>query len=207
MSIKVVIFDLGGGLVRTEDRAPRTTLGLRFDKSYIEMDKIVFGNESSYRASTGEISARDHMQNVMRSLALPETDEAIQKFYDEFFGGDKMDYSIIDYLHSLRSQPEYTTALLSNAWDDLRSLLINKWEIDDAFDEIFISAEMGVAKPDARIYEMVLEKLGIASEECVFVDDFIENIEAARKLGMHGIHFQDVDEAMTELRSLLGKSA
>jgi len=143
----------------------------------------------------------------MRSLALPETDESIQKFYDEFFGGDEMDYSIIDYLRSLRSQPQYTTALLSNAWDDLRGLLINKWGIDDAFDEIFISAEMGVAKPDAHIYEMVLEKLGVVPEECVFVDDFIENIEAARKLGMISIHFQDVAVAMVELKRLLGKSA
>ena len=201
MSIKVVIFDLGGVLVRTEDRAPRATLGLRFDKTYIEMDKVVFGNKSSGRASRGEISAREHMKNVMRSLELPETDETIQAFYDDFFGGDKMDYAIIDYLRSLQS--EYTTALLSNAWDDLRGLLINKWGIDDAFDEIFISAEMGVAKPDAKIYEMVLEKLGVAPEETVFVDDFIENIEAARKLGMHGIHFQDVGEAMAELRALL----
>ena len=202
MSIKVVIFDLGGVLVRTEDRAPRATLGLRFDKTYIEMDRIVFGNKSSGRASRGEISANDHMKNVMRSLALPETDEAIQTFYDEFFGGDKMDYAIIDYLRSL--QPNYTTALLSNAWDDLRGLLIDKWAIDDAFDEIFISAEMGVAKPDARIYEMVLKKLSVAPDETVFVDDFIENIEAARELGMHGIHFQDVEKAMGELKELLG---
>ncbi|MBT3313007.1 MAG: HAD family phosphatase [Anaerolineae bacterium] len=205
MSIKVIIFDLGGVLVRTEDRTPRATLGLRFDKTYTEMDKVVFGNKSSGRASRGEISARDHMQNVMRSLALPETDEAIQAFYDEFFGGDKMDYSIIESIRSFR--PQFRTALLSNAWDDLRGLLINKWAIDDAFDEIFISAEMGIAKPDARIYEMVLEELGVAPGECVFVDDFIENIEAARKLGMYGIHFQDADVAMEELRALLGKSA
>ena len=204
MSIKVVIFDLGGVLVRTEDKGPRSALGLRFDKTYTEMDKVVF-NKSSYRASIGEITAYEHWQYVMRSLDLPDSE--IESFYAKFFGGDVVDENIIDYLRSLRSEGKYTTALLSNAWDDLRELLINKWHIDDAFDEIFISAEMGVAKPDARIYEMVLEKLGVAPEECVFVDDFIENIEAARKLGMHGIHFQNVDVAMAELKELLGKSA
>ena len=201
MSIKVVIFDLGGVLVRTEDRAPRATLGLRFDKTYIEMDKVVFGNKSSGRASRGEISAREHMKNVMRSLELPETDETIQAFYDDFFGGDKMDYAIIDYLRSLQS--EYTTALLSNAWDDLRQLMVKKWKIESAFDQIFISAEIGIAKPDERIYKFTLEKLGIAPEEAVFVDDFIENIEAARVLGMHGIHFKEPEAAMRELRDLL----
>ncbi len=203
MSIKAVIFDFGGVLVRTEDTGPRAALGLRFDKTYTEMDKIVFGNQSSKKAGHGEITAQTHMQNVMGTLNLPETDEAIQKFYGEFFGGDEVDYEIIDYLRSLRSDSPYTTALLSNAWDDLRDLLINRWGIDDAFDEIFISAEMGIAKPDERIYKIVLKKLSIAPEEAVFVDDFIENIEAARKLGMHGIHFQDANVAMAELKILL----
>ncbi len=201
MSIKVVIFDMGGVLVRTEDKAPRAALGLRFGKTYTEMDGIVFANKSSGRASRGEISARDHMQHVMRTLNLPETDEAIDNFVDKFFLGDKVDGEIIDYIDSLR--PRYQTVLLSNAWDNLRKIFVEKWKIADAFDEIFISAEMGIMKPNPKIYEMVLEKLDVPPEETVFIDDFIQNIESARKLGMHGIHFQDKDAAMAELRALL----
>ena len=67
MSIKVVIFDMGGVLVRTEDKAPRAALGLRFGKTYTELDGIMFGNRSSGRASRGEISAREHMFSVMRT--------------------------------------------------------------------------------------------------------------------------------------------
>ncbi|NQU30786.1 MAG: HAD family phosphatase [Anaerolineae bacterium] len=184
MSIKAVIFDLGGVLVRTEDRAPRTKLGLRFGKSYAEMDRVVF-NKSSYRASIGEITSREHWQFVMHSLDLPESE--IESFYDQFFGGDVVDYEIIKTITALR--PQYTTALLSNAWDDLRQLMVKKWKIESAFDQIFISAEIGIAKPDERIYKFTLEKLGIAPEEAVFVDDFFENIEGARVLVMHGIHF------------------
>ncbi len=201
MSIKVVIFDMGGVLVRTEDTAPRVALGLRFGKTYTELDKIVFANKSSLRASRGEISARDHMQHVMRTLDLPETDETINNFIDEFFLGDEVDEEIVDYIQSLR--PRYQTVLLSNAWDNLRKVLATKWKIADAFDEIFISAEMGIAKPDPRIYKMVLEKLDVAPEETVFIDDFIKNIESARKLGMFGIHFQNKDQAMAELMSLV----
>ena len=198
MSIKAVIFDLGGVLVRPEDRAPRTKLGLRFGKSYAEMDRVVF-NKSSYRASIGEITSREHWQFVMHSLDLPESE--IESFYDQFFGGDVVDYEIIKTITALR--PQYTTALLSNAWDDLRQLMVKKWKIESAFDQIFISAEIGIAKPDERIYKFTLEKLGIAPEEAVFVDDFIENIEAARVLGMHGIHFKEPEAAMRELRDLL----
>ena len=200
MMIRAVIFDLGGVLVRTEDRAPRTALGLRFRKSYAEMDKVVF-NKSSYRASIGEITSREHWQYVMCSLDLPDSE--IESFYDQFFGGDVVDYAIIDTIRALR--PQVTTALLSNAWDDLRQLLVEKWQIDDAFDEIFISAEIGIAKPAVGIYQFALEKLGVVPEEAVFVDDFIENIEAARALGIHGIHFREPDAAMAELRELLNK--
>lgn len=198
MSIKAVIFDLGGVLVRTEDRTPRTELGLRFGKSYAEMDRVVF-NQSSYRASIGEITSREHWQFVMRSLDLPDSE--IESFYDQFFGGDVVDYKIIETISSLR--PKYTTALLSNAWDDLRRLMVEKWKIDSAFDQIFISAEIGIVKPDSAIYKFTLDKLGIAPEKAVFVDDFIENIEAARALGMHGIHFKEPKAAMAELGKLL----
>ena len=201
MTIKAVIFDMGGVLIRTEDHGPRTALGLRFGKTYSQMDELVFGVKSSQQASVGAISTAEHRRAVMRSFGLPETEAATQEFFDAFFGGDVADQEMVCDIAALR--PQYVTAILSNAWDDLRSVLEEKWQITYAFDEIFISAEMGIAKPDPKIYKMVLEKLGFAPEETVFVDDFIENIEAAQKLGMHGIHFQSKAQAMGELQKLL----
>ena len=201
MSIKAVIFDMGGVLVRTEDRAPRTSLGLAFGKTYIEFDEAVFGVPSSGQASRGEITTQEHMRALMRNFGLPETDEAIKEFRDQFFAGDVVDKAMVVEINALR--PKYRTAILSNAWDDLRGFLEDTWKIDYAFDDIFISAEMGVTKPDPKIYQMVLEALDLKPEETVFVDDFLHNIEAARKLGMHGIHFQEKEKAMAELRELL----
>ena len=203
MTIKAVIFDMGGVLVRTEDREPRTALGLRFDKTYSEIDEAVFGVSTSQQASVGEITTQAHMRSLMRTFGLPETDEAIKDFRDEFFGGDVVDHEMVKEIDALR--PKFTTAIMSNAWDDLRGFLEDTWQIAYAFDEIFISAELGVAKPDPKIYEMVLEKLGFAPEETVFIDDFLHNIAAARKLGMHGIHFQSKEQAMGELQELLRK--
>ena len=52
-------------------------------------------------------------------------------------------------------------------------------------------------------YQIALERLAVQPEAAVFVDDFIENIEGARKLGIQGIHFQSPDQALAELRDLL----
>jgi putative hydrolase of the HAD superfamily len=111
---------------------------------------------------------------------------------------------LVDYLRSLR--PRYKTALLSNAWSDLRGMLTERWEIADTFDELVISAEVGIVKPDPRIYHLALERLQVAPQEAVFVDDFIENIEGGKAVGLHTIHFRTPHQAIEDLSSLLNSS-
>lgn len=203
MSIKAVIFDLGGVLVRTEDREPRAALGRRFGLTYEQMDELVFGSETAIQASVGAIPEEQHWDSVCRGLGLG--DGEVAGFRTAFWGGDVLDTSLVDYIRSLR--PRYRTALLSNAWSGLRKDLEQRWGILDAFDEIFISAECGMAKPDPRIYAWVTEKLGIRPEEAVFVDDFLRNVEAARAAGLHAIHFQESAQARSELEALLSGPA
>ena len=108
---------------------------------------------------------------------------------------------LIDYLRSLR--PALKTGLLSNAWTSLRAALENQWAIADAFDVIVVSAEIGLAKPDPRIFHLALAELGVLPEEAVFLDDMQENIEAARFVGMRGILFANAQQAMDEIASII----
>ncbi len=111
---------------------------------------------------------------------------------------------LVDYIRSLR--PRYKTALLSNAWSDFRGVLSERWKITDAFDEMVISAEVGIVKPDARIYRLALERLQVAPHELVFVDDFIENIDGGKAVGLHTIHFRTPQQAIEDLSKLLNSS-
>lgn len=197
--INTVIFDLGGVLLRTEDRQPRTELAQSLGMSYEELENHVYGSREAMR---GEISAEAHQKGFLTDLGLPEG--SMEEFGKAFWGGDRMDAMLVDFIRGLRGS--YATALLSNAWDDLRHLLVNRWMISDAFDDIFISAEMGLAKPDPKIYQAVESELNKEPSELIFVDDFIENIEAARERGWNAVHFQSREGALAELAEYLDSS-
>lgn len=198
MTIRAVFFDLGGVIVRTEFQAPREHLAQRLGLSYEDLVKAVFESKTSRQASVGEINTETHWDAVVHSLGLPaDQREAVRA---EFFAGDVVDHTLVNFLRSLR--PACKTGLISNAWPDLREYIVSQ-RFDDAFDQIVISAEVGVMKPAARIYQVALEQAGVSPNEAVFVDDFIENVHGAQAIGMHAIHFVEPEAALEELKTLL----
>jgi putative hydrolase of the HAD superfamily len=199
MAVEVVIFDFGGVLVRTEDRQPRTNLAARLGMTYDELSALIFDSQSAIQAMRGEITAEEHWDVVQKSLGL--TDAEIDRVRTEFWAGDVLDEDLVNLLRELRSG--YTTVLLSNAWDDLRQMIVDFWQIDDAFDQLVISAEIGLVKPDLVIYQWLISELGIDPSKVVFVDDFLHNIEGAQMAGLHAIHFRSRDQTLGELRTLL----
>jgi HAD superfamily hydrolase (TIGR01509 family) len=199
MPVRAVIFDLGGVLVRTEDKGPRTGLAERFGMTYAEMDHLVFNSPTGAQAALGEISEEEHWRAVCSSLGVPE--EEIPAIQEAFWGGDRLDERLVGFIRSMR--PGRKTALLSNAWASLRHYLANQWKIIDAFDELFISCELGLAKPDRRVYELVTGRLGVSPAEAVFVDDWLPNIEGAQAAGLLVVHFQNTGQALEELNARL----
>ena len=198
MTIRAVYFDLGGVIVRTEQPESRTKLADNLGLTYADIDKLVFDNESSKQASLGLITETRHWQNVTRSLNQPDSE--IERLRTEFFAGDRIDLELVELMRSLR--PAIKVGLISNAWSELRAW-IEEQNFADAFDNMVISAEVGFAKPDPRIYQAALQNLQVLPAESVFLDDMTRNVEAARKIGMHAIHFVQPDQAIAELKTLL----
>lgn len=90
------------------------------------------------------------------------------------------------------------TALLSNSWG-------NDYPHDlfaDLFDAVVISSEVGLRKPDERIFRHALALLGLDAADCVFIDDIEHNVHAAEALGIRGIHHTAPDTTIAELRRL-----
>jgi epoxide hydrolase-like predicted phosphatase len=201
-SIRAVIWDVGGVLVRTENQAPRQGLAQRFGLTRAELNALVFDSEVAIRATLGEIPEDRIWQMVAQQLNIPGNEMPL--FIDQFWAGDCFDRELYDFIASLRLK--YKTGLLSNAWSWARQNLDQRFHILDIFDVLIFSAEVKLAKPDPCIYHYVLEKLGVSAPEAIFVDDVPENITAAKEVGLHAMLFENSLQARQDVTQLLSAS-
>ncbi len=92
---------------------------------------------------------------------------------------------------------------LTNFSSEKLALTRPKFPFFRHFDDVIVSSEVKLIKPDPAIYRLTLERIGCRAEECVFVDDSLPNIEVARQLGFHAIHFRSPEQLQVELERLL----
>ncbi|MDQ0379306.1 HAD-IA family hydrolase [Amycolatopsis thermophila] len=101
---------------------------------------------------------------------------------------------LLDAVDTLRHRG-IRTALLSNA-DGSRGGLARH------FDALVFSGEVGIAKPDPRVFRLTAERLGLPATGCVMVDDSRANIDGATAAGMVGVHHTSVPDTLAELSAL-----
>ena len=93
-------------------------------------------------------------------------------------------------------------AFLSNNGPEVMARVRERWPLDARFDAVVISCEVGVSKPDPRIYQLCLDRLGLPAPETLFVDDRADNIEGAARVGLRTLHWEGAD-ALDRLRALV----
>jgi HAD superfamily hydrolase (TIGR01509 family) len=190
--IRAVIFDFGGVLVRMVDDHPRLRLAEQLGIPLSKLDNLVFFSDSAQKASRGVREARGIQPEDMPG------------FLEQYWSADDVNWQLLDYIRKLHRH--YRVGLLSNAWDDLRQTMHMRWNIVGLFDELIISAEVKMVKPNPRIFHLAVERLGVQPSEAVFIDDIEENVEAARREGLFAIRFQDTQKTLDELnRCLIGE--
>jgi putative hydrolase of the HAD superfamily len=116
------------------------------------------------------------------------------------FAASALEAAMLDLIRSLR-QAGLRTALLSNSWGNggyARHLF------PDLFDVVVISAEVGMRKPEERIFRHTAALLGLEPQECVFIDDVLANVAAAEVVGLVGWHHREPGATAAWLTELLG---
>lgn len=196
---RAIIVDFGGVLVRTEDPAPREILARELGMTVEDLEALIFASDLSLRAQRGELPEPAFWQAIGERLRIYDAEE-IQRLRQRFFAGDRLNEPLVEALRRWRSR--VALGLISNAWSGLREVL-KRLNLLELFEAVVISAEVGLLKPDPRIYQLALERLGLPPESAAFVDDLPENVRAAQELGLYGIHFRDTFEVLGRLEEWL----
>jgi putative hydrolase of the HAD superfamily len=197
-NIKVVIFDMFGVIIRTETQEPRMRLAARMGISVEELCHLVIDTEESRLAQIGILSTEERWERLAKRLGLDPA--RADELRHEMFAGDKLDDKMVAYIHQLRAR--VNTALRSNATPRLAQRL-QELHIEDCFDEVIISAQVGLAKPDPAIYKLAMDRLRVEPAEVVFIDDTPENVSSAAALGIHAILFTTRQALMLEMEPFI----
>ena len=102
---------------------------------------------------------------------------------------------------------DYRTALVTNNVAEFGDLWRQTIPVDRLFDEVIDSSRVGFRKPMPEIYTIAAERLGVALQRCVFLDDVECNVDGARAVGMHAIHVHDPMQGLADLEALLAGDA
>ena len=205
MDVRALIVDFGGVLYFPPDLQSlqrwQKFLGLKNDGPLNEFFAATPG-ESDYarKVFTGEISEAEVWKKLGSHWRISPW--LLRYMRKRSFSKRRFNQPVANYIQSLR--PRFQTAILSNAGDQDRQIFNEAYCIEDLVDTVIISAEVGLAKPDPRIYQLALERLGVQAEEAIFVDDLQVNIAAARQLGIRAIQFQDNEQFFKEIKEITG---
>jgi putative hydrolase of the HAD superfamily len=126
----------------------------------------------------------------------------VHRFREALFEGLDPNPPMIELMRELRGSGLRMAMLTNNVreWEPLwRSML----PVDEIFEEVVDSGFVGCRKPEPRIYQITVERIGVPFERCLFVDDLEVNIGAAEELGMRAVRFQDNEQAIPAIRAAL----
>jgi putative hydrolase of the HAD superfamily len=163
--------------------------------------------DTLYRTATWRAIERGHgdldaWRREAHGLLEAQAGRPLPQLHDAWLAARHLIFANVALARRLR--PAYRTAILSNADLSLRGRL-RELGIHDLFDTVVSSAEEGMAKPEPEIYRRAAERIGLAPEACVFVDDADANVRGAEASGMRGILYRvDRGEDLATLLAGLG---
>lgn len=207
--IRAVIWDYGGvfsgspfdamaGVARTMGVDPERFLGIVFGPYDRDTDHPWHRLE---RGETTLAQARDEILELGRREGIDS---------DPFhlfgaMGGAGMRGDVVDFARELKAGG-LPSALVTNNALEFRDYWRRSIPLDELFDHVIDSSEVGLRKPDPRIFELALARLEVPAESAVFLDDHPGNVAAARRVGIRGVLVtDDYPQALAELGRLLGR--
>lgn len=199
MAIRAVVFDIGGVLEIT----PRTYYDERWESRLgLKAGELDERMADIWKAGALGKCTEEDVERGLRELVgmdQAQVDAFLYDLWEEYLG--TLNVELAAYFSKLHSR--YRTAILSNSFVGAREREQERYHFGEMTDLIIYSHEVGLAKPDRRVYELTCERLGVLPEEVIFLDDVEICVAAAREIGIHGIRFQSNEQAIADIERLL----
>ena len=193
--IKAVIFDLGAVVVDFTNQDYYAQLAKKTGLKFRTVEKTFDGMELDLmekgRMKLGTFEKKMAEKLNIKGIGLG--------WCDFFVENAKINFDVQELVGMLHK--EYITAFISNV-DKSRYIYTRKMINLDFFDYKFASCYIGSRKPERKIYDFAIKRMGIAYENAVFIDDLQENVDGAKKLGIKGIRFENRRKLDKELYKL-----
>ena len=186
--MKAIIFDFFG--VISSEVSP-----FWFAERFSKEEALILKNKYMTPADKGEVT-EEELYDILSKLSGDTPEEIERDFEKKTVINDEL----VAYIEELRKS--YKVILLSNALGSWLRKIFARHNLERLFDEIIISSEVDMIKPNAEIFKLALEKLNVNAKEAVFIDDNINNVIGAKNVEMHALQYKNVQELKKELNSL-----
>lgn len=198
--IDTVIFDFGGVLI---DWNPAYVYLKEFRGDTEKMNHFL-NTICSWEWNENQDAGYLIQQATEERVALfPEHERLIRMYYERW--KDMLGYEhteTVELLKQLKERGKHKLLGLTNWSHETFPVALERFDFLSWFDGIVVSGVEKMKKPDARIYQLTLDRYDVTAENAVFIDDKQENVEAAKKVGIHGIHHTGAQQLKNELKQL-----
>ena len=196
MLVEGLILDFGEVLTRSQPRAALERMATLVRLPFDELVSRYWRHRAEY---DGGLTGEEYWRRVIEGSVSAEV---IADLIDaDFQSWSDYRREVWDIAAAFRARGG-RTAMLSNGVTEIVGRLRSERGLERWFDVVVASCEVGRCKPDPEIYRICLERLGLAADATLFVDDRMENLQAARDIGMHTQHFLG-DSSVSDLRRAL----
>jgi putative hydrolase of the HAD superfamily len=207
--IEAVVSDFGGVLTTpllTSFMAVQDEIGISPENLGKAMRKITDedGANPLYALEKGEIAEVDFLARLGEALEpLLGHRPELHRFRHTYFSALHPNRPMIELMRELKASGKRMAMLTNNVreWEPLWRPML---PVDEIFETVVDSGFVGCRKPEAQIYALTLERIGLPAEACLFVDDLLPNCEGAEAAGMAAVHFRDNEQAIPAIRAALG---
>ena len=195
--IDAIIFDLGNVLVHVDEQRCADRCAKLTGKTAVEVLDYFRRTSHATEFALGKLTRRQFARVVSKDLGFAGGYEEFASVWCEIFTGIEPMIALAESLRTRRPR-----VILSNTNALHIDYIAAHFPWFNEFDDRVLSYEVGLLKPDAAIFEHTLRKCGLEASRAAFIDDLAPNVEAARRLGLQAIRYENADQVRAELTKL-----